>query len=719
MRVFNKAAVAIAALMCLSAASHATLRPFLIAADHAPTDTIDTVADQVGENYFLKIEELKAIPRLRTARIKTIPGRPGIVNLADIGQVSIDELNAILNIRIKPELLEPVRITNGFANNKFRIPDEPPITSLMVDYDLRAEKTSSGLRYGLIGTGSAWVMGTRIDAGMVAGTDVQPQLTQLRAVKEDLENSALIEAGTIFGSAGSRASPGQILGIGFRRDRGITPGFITGPNLKINGVATAQSTIDVLVNNQLKSTTVQPGPFSVTADPVINGGVASVTVVVRDALGMETVVSERLWATPSLLGTDQAEYALSAGALSTGGLTAKGFVVSGYYRTGVTNWLTAEVGSQLSAPVKRLTAAADFGTIVGDFAVDTSFGGGRTSSARYAMPTVSLGPWAVSGGAQISSTSADFQLADGTFANRTAINQRALSLSATKQDWSLSSTFAATNTGTFVSASLGHTINESGASVSVTAMRTTNTFGNASNSINVSLSIPLGGTYVSASASQTSAGVRKSVSMSRSFSEQFSGSVSADGLNNEFDHKTADASFQVGSASANFGVSQYEGQQAQYRGAMRGGFIVSSKGITAKSPGASDAGFAIVDLGVPEVGVYNGTGQKIFTDQSGVAVLSLPSLTDSTITIDVDSAPDNLDLSSFKTVVNRRGGVLLERHPVETNGQFVKIPGVKPGDVLQINGEIFPITDRGVWLDMKPGDYTGTVSGVKKDIHIK
>lgn len=65
--------------------------------------------------------------------------------------------------------------------------------------------------------------------------------------------------------------------------------------------------------------------------------------------------------------------------------------------------------------------------------------------------------------------------------------------------------------------------------------------------------------------------------------------------------------------------------------------------------------------------------------------------------------------------MHRRGAIELRRRA--TTGRFVAVPGAASG-TLEIDGTAYPITDRGVWLELPPGEYAGAVAGKLININI-
>jgi outer membrane usher protein len=74
-----------------------------------------------------------------------------------------------------------------------------------------------------------------------------------------------------------------------------------------SGTATVPSTVDVFVNNQfVTSGQLPPGPFVIDRLPTVSG-TGDVSVVVRDALGREQVVTQTFYSSTTLLaGADTA-----------------------------------------------------------------------------------------------------------------------------------------------------------------------------------------------------------------------------------------------------------------------------------------------------------------------------------------------------------------------------------------------------------------------------
>ena len=126
----------------------------------------------------------------------------------------------------------------------------------------------------------------------------------------------------------------------------IRPDLVTTPLLSLSGAAVVPSTVDVLVNGQrVSSQQVSPGPFVVQDVPALSGN-GDISVVVRDALGREQVLTQPFYSGPSLLAPGLSEYSIDLGALRDQYTLESDqygpFLASGTYRRGLTDYLTLE-----------------------------------------------------------------------------------------------------------------------------------------------------------------------------------------------------------------------------------------------------------------------------------------------------------------------------------------------------------------------------------------
>ena len=132
------------------------------------------------------------------------------------------------------------------------------------------------------------------------------------------ESLASLEVGDTVSRPGAFGRALRYGGINVGSNFGLRPGFIRQPLPELSGEASLPSTVQVFVQNQLRSVTQVPaGPFTLNDVPVISGA-GDARVVVRDALGRETVVTSTFYVAGGLLRRDLAEWNLGAGKLAVG-----------------------------------------------------------------------------------------------------------------------------------------------------------------------------------------------------------------------------------------------------------------------------------------------------------------------------------------------------------------------------------------------------------------
>ncbi len=175
--------------------------------------------------------------------------------------------------------------------------------------------------------------------------------------------------GDTIGSAGGWSRPVRYGGIRFGRDFSLAPGYIAYPMPTLQGSAALPSNIDILMNNQKQgSIAVNPGPFQLTNVPVITGA-GELSMVVRDLRGVETVVTQSFYLSPSMLKPGLSDYSVEAGKFRKNyGLAdneyGPGFAAASY-RYGLTPSLTA--GTRVELQRDRQAAGIDLAGLVGSW----------------------------------------------------------------------------------------------------------------------------------------------------------------------------------------------------------------------------------------------------------------------------------------------------------------------------------------------------------------
>ncbi|HEY1844532.1 MAG TPA: fimbria/pilus outer membrane usher protein [Buttiauxella sp.] len=191
------------------------------------------------------------------------------------------------------------------------------------------------------------------------------------------ENSVLSwSAGDVISDALSWSSSVRVGGVSIGRDFSLRPDLITYPLPAFSGEAAVPSTVDVFINGyRTGSTQLQPGPFTLTNLPYVNGS-GDAVLVTTDALGRQ--VSTTL---PFYVASELLKPGLSDGAVTLGSLRrdygVENFsygpaVASGTYRYGVNDDWTMEShaeGAQSLAlgGVGTLVKLGSFGVVNGAY----------------------------------------------------------------------------------------------------------------------------------------------------------------------------------------------------------------------------------------------------------------------------------------------------------------------------------------------------------------
>ena len=160
------------------------------------------------------------------------------------------------------------------------------------------------------------------------------------------EDATTWTVGDVISDALSWSTSVRMGGISYGRDFSLRPDLVTWPLPAFSGEAAVPTSVDLFINGyRFGSTRLQPGPFTLTNLPYINGA-GDAVLVTTDALGRQ--VSTTL---PFYVSSDLLKQGLSDGAVTLGSLRRNYGIEnfdygpaagSGSYRYGVTDWLTLE-----------------------------------------------------------------------------------------------------------------------------------------------------------------------------------------------------------------------------------------------------------------------------------------------------------------------------------------------------------------------------------------
>ncbi|MBU6509312.1 MAG: fimbrial biogenesis outer membrane usher protein [Gammaproteobacteria bacterium] len=179
---------------------------------------------------------------------------------------------------------------------------------------------------------------------------------------DDPDDMTTLQLGDSITNGGMTGLPVRLGGVQYGTNFATRPYFITFPLPTIGGQTALPSTVQLYVNGVLKeSQQVAPGPFSVPAVPVVTGP-GNATLVVRDILGREQVISESFYASSNLLKSGLNDYAFSAGKLRENyGLDSNDygpFAATGLFRHGFSDVFTGELRAESSAGLQDASVGA-------------------------------------------------------------------------------------------------------------------------------------------------------------------------------------------------------------------------------------------------------------------------------------------------------------------------------------------------------------------------
>lgn len=275
-----------------------------------------------------------------------------------------------------------------------------PATGFHLDYDLSVTAVDDGtVTYG--GLGQAVVStpaGTLVSGAVFRGDNRRQDLTGVRTDtfwQLDLpERRQTLILGDTVSSSGTWSRPVRFGGLRFGRNFALDPDFVTFPMPTLSGSAALPSTADLLVNGNLqqRGIAIAPGPFAVTNVPTITGE-GRVNLVVRDARGIETVISRSYYLAPSLLAPGLSDYSVEIGALrrnyAVRNVDYGPLLAAASWRQGLTGTLTA--GARAEVQERRQAFGVELDSTLGGVIGLRLAAGYSISAADGAKPRQSGG----------------------------------------------------------------------------------------------------------------------------------------------------------------------------------------------------------------------------------------------------------------------------------------------------------------------------------------
>jgi len=185
-----------------------------------------------------------------------------------------------------------------------------------LNYDLYAEDVDTGFHAGASLDVTAFAAGGSVGNGLLVESGPEGQrVTRLdtsyrRDFQDRLTSLTLGDAVTTAGSWGRSL---RFAGVRYGTDFGLRPDLVTTPLLGATGTAAVPSVVDVYVNQQLVGTReVPPGPFDIGNIPALTG-TGEVNLVVRDAAGRETLLTQPFYTSPQMLRDGLSQWSIELG----------------------------------------------------------------------------------------------------------------------------------------------------------------------------------------------------------------------------------------------------------------------------------------------------------------------------------------------------------------------------------------------------------------------
>lgn len=341
-----------------------------------------TVIELFGDEDDLAVTAVD----LRAIGIDAVTG-DGPVRLRSIAGLAyqLDQATQILKIEVAPSAMRRSEIAVTTAQTDAVLPAWGGLLNYSAYGDDTGNIGATGeLRlFGPVGTVSSGVLVNRNPKRRTF--DVRRLET--RYVFENLRSAQRLTVGDFISPDGSANGAIRAAGIQLATDFTLQPDLVTMPLPQMTGGNGVPSTVDLYVNGVRRLTQdVKAGQFAVSGVPMVDGA-GQVSLLVRDALGRESVqqlsfYSSRQLLRPGLTATSAQLGLLRRNAFTAGDRYGSSFA-SGAIRHGVSDRLTAEGRLALAGTVQ--VAGASLTSKLSEFGIlalsgDVSHSNGATGT---------------------------------------------------------------------------------------------------------------------------------------------------------------------------------------------------------------------------------------------------------------------------------------------------------------------------------------------------
>nr|WP_232967876.1 fimbria/pilus outer membrane usher protein [Pseudomonas sp. CCOS 191] len=325
---------------------------------------LDLLVNQVAKAELVPVQQRAgrlylASEVLREAGVR-LPGEPqGEVALDDISGLhsDYDSQNQRLLLQVPPAWLPDQQVGE---RNLYPASDARSSFGALLNYDAYLNDTDEGGSYlaawnelrlfddwGTFSTTGQWRQSFN-------GAQAQGRQGFLRYDTTfrytDEQRLLTYEAGDLVTGALPWTTSVRVGGLQLSRDFGARPDLVTYPLPAFAGEAAVPTSLDLFINGYKSSSTeLQPGPYTLTNVPFINGAGEAV-VVTTDALGRQVSTTLPFYVTSSLLAKGLSDFSVAAGSLRRD-YAVRDFaygpgVASATLRHGVSDYFTVETHAE-------------------------------------------------------------------------------------------------------------------------------------------------------------------------------------------------------------------------------------------------------------------------------------------------------------------------------------------------------------------------------------
>ena len=226
-----------------------------------------------------------------------------------------------------------------------------PLTAFVMDYDLVASQSRFGMSAGaliearLVRGDVILESGLQFNSARVPG---QPKFVRLNTglTIGDGRRGLRATLGDFISSTPQSVRALRMAGVQFGTDFSLRPDLVTTPLASFRGQVSVPTALDLIVGDRrFKAADIDAGDFAIRNIPLPVGR-NQYGVVVRDALGRETLQTVSLYVSRNLLTQGFSQFGFNAGLVRRNfGLSSSDynvFAASGFYRRGISSHLTAE-----------------------------------------------------------------------------------------------------------------------------------------------------------------------------------------------------------------------------------------------------------------------------------------------------------------------------------------------------------------------------------------